>query len=84
MAFKKTVTTSHGIEVKDAYHRVDGVKLASKDRIQFQLRSSVDGVLPHFSDAQFECAYDMNGANPIAQAYVHIKSLPKYADAQDC
>lgn len=84
MALKKTVTTSHGIEVKDAYHRVEGVKLASKNQIQFQLRSSVDGTLPHFLDAQLECVYDMNGANPIAQAYAHIKSLPEYSDAQDC
>lgn len=84
MALKKTVVTTHGIEVQDAYHRVEGVSLKSKDKMQFQLRVSKDGLLPHFKDDQFECAYEINGANPIKQAYEHIKLFPEYADAVDC
>lgn len=84
MALKKTTQTVFGLEVVDAYHRVEGVRLLAKDKIQFQLRSSLDGVLPHFSDVQHECAYSMDGANPIAQAYNYIKTLPDFADAKDC
>lgn len=84
MALKKTTQTVFGLEVLDAYHRVEGVRLLAKDKIQFQLRSSLDGVLPHFSDAQHECAYAMDGDNPIAQAYNYIKTLPDFADAKDC
>lgn len=84
MALKKTVTTPHGIEVKNAYHRVEGVKFLSKDKIQFQLRSSVDGLLPHFMDVEFECVYDIDGANPAKQIYKHLKTLPEFIDAEDC
>jgi hypothetical protein len=84
MALKKTTKTVFGLEVVDAYHRVEGVRLLEKDKIQFQLRSSLDGVLPHFSDAQHECAYSTDGVNPIAQAYNYIKTLPDFADAKDC
>jgi hypothetical protein len=27
---------------------------------------------------------DMNGENPIKQAYEHLKTLPEFADAVDC
>lgn len=84
MAIAKTVTTSHGIEVKNAYHRVEGITLLSKDKMQFRVRASLNGVKPHFSDEQYECAYDIDGDNPIKQAYVHLKTLPEFEDATDC
>jgi hypothetical protein len=84
MALKKTVKTVFGLDAVDAYHRVEGVRLLSKEKIQFQLRSSLDGVLPHFADAQHECEYSLIGANPIDQAYAYIKALPEFADAIDC
>jgi len=31
-----------------------------------------------------DCAYDINGKNPIAQAYDHAKTLPEFAGAVDC
>jgi hypothetical protein len=84
MALKKTVKTVFGLDAVDAYHRVEGVRLFSKEKIQFQLRSSLDGVLPHFADAQHECEYSLVGANPIAQAYSYIKTLPDFSGATDC
>lgn len=84
MALKKTVKTPHGITVVDAYHRVEGVVIDGKNAIKFQVRSSVDGVLPHFLDVQHECVYDIDGKNPIAQAYAHLKTLPEFSDAVDC
>jgi hypothetical protein len=31
-----------------------------------------------------EFSYDISGPNPIKQAYLHLKSLPEFADATDC
>jgi len=84
MAIEKTVTTQHGIEVKNAYHRVEGVSVVGKDKISFRVRSSVDGVLPHFADADHQCAYTLDGENPIKQAYEHLKTLPEFSGATDC
>lgn len=84
MALKKSLSTVFGIDVADAYHRVEGLQIAGKNRIQFCVRTSLDGTKPHFNDEQHECAYDMAGANPIAQAYAHLKTLPEFAGATDC
>lgn len=84
MALKKTLQTETGIEVKDAYIRVEGVSLTSKDRVNFQVRAYVDTTKSWFYQNQFECPYDLGKSNPIAQAYDYIKSLPVYAGAQDC
>lgn len=37
-----------------------------------------------FSVLSFECAYDISGENPLAQAYAHLKTLPEFVDALDC
>jgi len=84
MAIKKTTITQQGFNAVDAYHRVEGTQV-SKDTITFQVRSYKDNSgLPHFADASFNCAYNISGNNPIAQAYVHLKTLPEFADAIDC
>ncbi len=85
MALKKTVQTPQGFNAADAYHRVEGVRLQGKDQIAFQLRSyKDDSGVAHFNDVAHACAYELSGANPIAQAYNHVKSLPEFAGAQDC
>jgi len=84
MALKKSVTTVYGFEIPDAYHRVEGVQLISKTMIRFQVRSFADKEKAHFADSQYECVYDMNGQNPIKQAYEHLKTLPEFAGATDC
>lgn len=84
MALKKSAQTPFGVNVQDAYIRVEGVQLTSKDQISFRVRTSVDGVLPHFADVGYECAYDIQGYNPIAQAYKHLKTLPEFEGAIDC
>lgn len=85
MALKKTTKTEWGIEVKEAYSRIENVILTAKDKITFHVRSYVsnDGV-PFFTEKVFGCAYDINGENPIKQAYLHLKTLPEFAGAVDC
>jgi hypothetical protein len=84
MAFRKSIQTLFGVYIKDAYHRVEGLQLVGKDKIAFQVRSSLDGVKPHFGDEQHECAYALDGDNPIKQAYAHLKTLPEFDGAADC
>jgi len=85
MALKKSIKTEWGIEVENAYSRIENVTLTAKDKITFHVRSYVsnDGV-PFFTEKVFGCDYDLNGENPIKQAYLHLKTLPEFADAVDC
>jgi hypothetical protein len=85
MALKKTVTTKHGFEAKDAYHRVEGVRLDTKAKITFQVRSyKSQEHTSAFADESFSCDYALQADNPIAQAYSHLKTLPEFAGAIDC
>ena len=84
MALKQTSITPHGFNAIDAYHRVECTQV-SKNTITFQVRSYKDNSgLPHFADASFNCAYNIAGSNPIAQAYAHLKTLPEFVGATDC
>lgn len=84
MAFKKDVITVHGLPVVDAYHRVEHVEIMEKSKIKFRLRSYTTTDFPHFSDVEYDAAYDIAGENPIAQAYAHLKNLPEFSGAVDC
>ena len=37
-----------------------------------------------FNTKTYSCAYDINGENPIKQAYLYLKTLPEFASATDC
>lgn len=84
MALQKTVTTPHGFESVNAYHRVEGVRLQDKTNLVFQVRSykSKDHSVA-FSDLPYTCEYELEGSNPIAQAYLHLKTLEDFAGAAD-
>lgn len=85
MALKKTVSTVFGIDVIDAYHRVENVEIQGKNAIAYRVRSYKDGSgLPFFEDRFITSEYDINGDNPISQAYSHVKKLPEFADAVYC
>ena len=84
MALKKTKQTSFGIDVADAYHRVENLRLDGKDKIAFGVRSYANQEKPFFAEQVFLCAYDIQGGNPIRQAYDHLKTLEEFAGATDC
>lgn len=85
MAIQKTVVTTYGIEVANAYHRVESVALLGKTEIQYCIRSYKDASgLPFFDERYIVSGYDIKGANPIAQAYAHAKTLPEFSGAVDC
>ena len=39
---------------------------------------------PPFDSMEVTYPYDLEGPNPIKQAYLYLKSLPEFADAVDC
>jgi hypothetical protein len=85
MALQKTVLSSFGFEAQGAYHRVEGLQLLTKTQIGFQVRAykNASGV-PFFAEQQHSCAYDLDGNNPIAQAYEYLKTLSDFENAADC
>ena len=84
MALKNTMVSTHGFSATDAYVRVECVTLVTKFLISFRARAYIATGMPAFGDAEYSCAYDLDGANPIRQAYLHLKTLPEFADATDC
>lgn len=84
MAIKKTKASIHGFNGVDAYHRVENVVLKSKTEMRFHLRAYVSTGYPFFDEAVYTAPYNMEGKNPIKQAYEFIKSLPEFEDAEDC
>ena len=84
MALQMTMTTPQGFEAVDAYHRVENVSLISKSKIQFSIVSYKDDVTDtSFASDSKSADYDLDGDNPIKQAYVYLKTLPEFADATD-
>ena len=84
MALNKTVTTPQGFEASGAYHRVSFVRLDGKDKIVFIVSSNKDKTSSSFEDRSFEAAYDLEGGNPIKQAYEYLKTKPEFAGSTDC
>ena len=84
MALKKSLTTVHGINLADAYIRVDALRLATKSTIAFNVCIYADPAKPMVDGRAIECAYNIAGANPLEQAYAHLKTMPEFAGAVDC
>lgn len=85
MAFSVSRETVWGFTVPNAYCRVEQVQLVAKDKMTFCIRSYLDASMhPHFCDKAYECEYNMQGQNPIKQAYEFAKSLPEFTNAIDC
>ena len=83
MALKANVTTEHGIHVDDAYCRVVEVSI-TKNYTAFTLQHLVDATKAPFFEKRVSCSYDLNGENPYIQSYNYLKTLPEFADAEDC
>ena len=84
MALKKTVISQHGFEAINAYHRVGLVTLTAKNKISFSVCSHKDADKPFFDSQLLSAPYDIDGSNPIKQAYQHLKTLPEFSGAEDC
>lgn len=81
MALQKTVEFN-GIQVQDAYIKISEFS-GSKTRITFKVATSASSGEPAFKKEAYTCTYDIDGENPIRQAYEFLKVQPEFAGATD-
>jgi hypothetical protein len=85
MALKQKISTISGIEINSAYHRVEQITLVNKSNILFAVNAYKDSeIKTYITNKSYSCKYDLEGKNPIAQAYAHLKTLPEFSGAVDC
>ena len=85
MALQKSINTQWGLAVPNAYIKVLDVSIVEKTKggCLIGFFANQDQTEP-FYRKRIDFDYDLNGVNPIAQAYAHIKDLPEFAGAVDC
>jgi hypothetical protein len=84
MAFTKPVKTSHGFDVQEPYIVVQAISKLTKTSMEFSVAFKKEQTSLAFEVSQYKCSYDIQGDNPIRQAYKHLKTLPEFAGAIDC
>jgi hypothetical protein len=84
MAIQKDFETVFGIKLTDAYCRVDNIVINEKTKMVFLLNTYADKTAKEIHTQTFQCAYVLDGENPLAQAYKYLKTLPEFIDSQDC
>lgn len=87
MALQKTVTLTTNLGTQatfdNAYVRVDSVKIEKGyGRALVHTQKEKDGQV--LEQKGYSFGYDLNGLNPLAQAYNHLKTLPEFQGAVDC
>lgn len=83
MALSKNINYK-GIDVSNAYikvWRIDGDKTTLKCGVGYYASSSSHDL---FKSETYEFSYNINGENPIQQAYEYLKTLPEFSGATDC
>jgi aspartate/tyrosine/aromatic aminotransferase len=88
MAIKKNITLNDQFNdsrtYNNAYIRVDIIS-GTKHSINFGVGYYKDETAKHrLMQSGFELKPTLSGANFIEQAYLHLKTLPEFADAVDC
>ena len=84
MALNTSIETNEGVVVRNAYCRVEQIAI-TKTHVSFALKCYVDPEkYKKFHGESYVCDYDLDGANPITQAYEHLKTLPEFEGATDC
>jgi hypothetical protein len=82
MALQKTIDFK-GVTVGDAYIKVQSFS-GSKELLKFDAATYSRAGEQALTVSSFEMPYSIDGGNPIAQAYQHLKTLPEFAGATDC
>lgn len=84
MALKMNVEKSvfgQVVNVPDVYFRVGNI-IGNKNTVRFDVTGTCGDQDVETKNYQFKPS--MDGKNFVAQCYEHLKSLPEYANAQDC
>lgn len=85
MALRKNTIVQGGVEVTDAYLKAMPVNVVGKTSlwISVQVLKDEEQLTP-VTTITLTGPYDINGANPIKQAYDYIKTLPEFEGSVDC
>ena len=84
LSIDKTISVAtKDVAFDAAYVKVTSVQ-GTKDKIiaSYEFKTSSDGV--GFAWGASDFVPDMGGANFIRQSYLHLKTLPEFANAVDC
>lgn len=84
MALSKTIQMAYGVTIPDAYHRVNKVSILNKTIAWVDVGIYVDPLGTSARTDRYQFDYNINGENPVKQAYAHLKTLPEFAGATDC
>lgn len=84
MALKKPAEFM-GVNFLNAYYRISNIKNLNKSNgiatiVGYTDKNQDEG----FWSNEYAFIYDLNGENPIKQAYEFIKQQPEFVGAQDC
>lgn len=91
MALKKEITTSHGLHLPNAYHKITYLRLQVPNDLLIQVTTYISAEDrenrkdPLQSKAHsFQTIEMPQGNNLLEMAYILIKSLPEYSGGLDC
>ena len=73
----------NGIQVQNAYVKVENVTV-EKDSMTATVIWRANANSAPLQNKSYSFEYDINGKNPLAQAYDRLKALPEFAGAVDC
>jgi hypothetical protein len=87
MAIEKTLILQDNFKVEvlfeSAYIKIEKVSVSVNTmEATLQYKKSATGDI--LQKEIVACSYDINGINPIKQAYEYLKTLPEFKDAVDC
>lgn len=74
---------SRSVEFDGAYARVSEYH-GTKSRMSFVVAWSETLGTDMLRQDTYMCDLDINGENPVRQAYLHLKTLPEFTTATDC
>jgi hypothetical protein len=83
MALQKSINYK-GAQINGAYFKISNVKI-SKTTFVAEVFCFVNKDQPQPINVEFYAGkYNLNGENPIKQAYEFLKTLPEFVNASDC
>jgi hypothetical protein len=87
MALQKTISLANNFGessvFKNSYIKVSRFN-GTKERLVFDASFRKTSTSMELSKTVYEINYNLDGENPIKQAYLYLKTLPEFADAVDC
>lgn len=79
----RNVPLAGDVEVP-AYVRVESILVTKSSASAVAVWRKSDGSGIEFDRTEFGFDLSLDGPNVIAQAYLHLKTLPEFANAVDC